>query len=310
MKSLLNNATLVVLNYNTPELTIGTVRHVAELKTGIHLIVLDNASTDDSWEKLNAAFEGESDVALCRSPKNGGYAKGNNLGLSLAEKLGGVEYVGIMNPDVVVGKDALYALVNVLKQDTTIGLVRTQVVYNGRKLNPNPCAWNKGGLLRWLIGVTMLGTLLRRLSRRLVGREVDLISYTDSKDLSEAINSVFAVQGCFFFGRLELMRAIGGFEERTFLYYEEDILAEKVCSRGLKNAVLGDFWIEHNHQEKEASLESARQRLFHMRCEFKLRCLYLREYVGYRSFLSQVLMSIWKFDYSIKRRLICILYRD
>lgn len=50
MKSLLNNATLVVLNYNTPELTIGAVRHVAELKAGIHLIVLDNASTDDSWE--------------------------------------------------------------------------------------------------------------------------------------------------------------------------------------------------------------------------------------------------------------------
>ena len=143
-------------------------------------------------------FEGESDVALFRSPKNGGYAKGNNLGLSLAEKLGGVEYVGIMNPDVVVGKDALYALVNVLKQDTTIGLVTTQVVYNGRKLNPNPCAWNKSGLLRWLIGVAMLWTLLRRLSRRLVGREVDLIGYTDSKDLSEAINSVFSVQGCFF----------------------------------------------------------------------------------------------------------------
>lgn len=200
MKSLLNNATLVVLNYNTPELTIGVVRHVAELKTGIHLIVVDNASTDDSWEKLNAAFEDESNVTLCRSPKNGGYAKGNNLGLSLAEKLGGVEYVGIMNPGVVVGKDALYALVNVLKQDTTIGLVTTQVVYDGRKLNPNPCAWNKSGLFRWLIGVTMLGTLLRRLSRRLVGREVDLIGHTDSKDLSEAINSVFAVQGCFFSG--------------------------------------------------------------------------------------------------------------
>lgn len=194
MKSALNNAALVILNYNTPELTIGAVRHVTELNTGIHLIVLDNASTDDSWKKLSATFEGESDVALCRSPKTGGYAKGNNLGLSLAEKLGGVEYVGIMNPGVVVGKDALYTLVNVLKQDTTIGLVTTQVVYNGRKLNPNPCAWNKSGLFRWLIGVTMLGMLLRRL----VGREVDLIGYTDSKDLSEAINSVFAVQGCFF----------------------------------------------------------------------------------------------------------------
>lgn len=106
------------------------------------------------------------------------------------------------------------------------------------------------------------------------------------------------------------MRTIGGFDERTFLYYEEDILAEKVCSRGLKNAVLRDFWIEHNHQVKEATLESARQRLFHMRCEFELRCLYLREYVGYGSFLSQVLMSIWKFDYSIRRRPICIVYRD
>lgn len=113
---------------------------------------------------------------------------------------------------------------------------------------------------------------------------MDLIGYTDSKDLSEAIHSVFAVQGCFFFGRLELMRAIGGFDERTFLYYEEDILAEKVRSRGLKNAVLWDFWIEHNHQVKEASLESARQRLFHMRCEFESRCLYLREYAKYRLF--------------------------
>ena len=85
MKPLLNNAALVVLNYNTPELTMGAVRHVVELKTGIRLIVVDNASTDDSWEKLNATFDGESDVTLCRSPKNGGYAKGNNLGLSLAE---------------------------------------------------------------------------------------------------------------------------------------------------------------------------------------------------------------------------------
>lgn len=310
MKSTLNNAALVILNYNTPELTIGAVRHVTELKTGIRLIVVDNASTDDFWKKLNATFEGESDVTRCRSPKNGGYAKGNNLGLSLAEKLGGIEYVGIMNPDVVVGKDALYALVNVLKQDKTIGLVTTQVVYSGRKLNPNPCAWGKGGMLRWLVGGTMLGTLLRRLSRRLVGREVDLIGYTNSKDLSEAVHSVFAVQGCFFFGRLELMRAIGGFDERTFLYYEEDILAEKVRSRGLKNAVLRDFWIEHNHQVKEASLESARQRLFHMRCEFESRCLYLREYAKYRHFLCQVLTLIWKFDFAVKKRLVQIVYRD
>lgn len=200
MKPLLNNVALVVLNYNTPELIIGAVRHVIELKIGTRLIVVDNASTDDSWEKLNAAFDSKSDVTLCRSPKNGGYAKGNNLGFSLAEKLGRIEYVGIMNPDVVVGKDTLYALVNVLKQDKTIGLVTTQVIYNGRKLNPNPCAWSKSGMVRWLIGMTILGTLLRRVSRRLVGKEVDLIGHTDSKDLSETINSVFAVQGCFFSG--------------------------------------------------------------------------------------------------------------
>lgn len=95
MKSTLNNAALVILNYNTPELTIGAVRHVTELNTGIRLIVVDNASTDDSWKKLNATFEGESDVALCRSPKNGGYVKGNNLGLSLAEKLAELSMSGL-----------------------------------------------------------------------------------------------------------------------------------------------------------------------------------------------------------------------
>ena len=310
MKKTLNEAALIIVNYNTAKLTIHSVRHILELNTGIRIIIVDNASTDGSGELLKREFENEADIFLLQSPKNGGYAKGNNLGIALAEKIGGIEYIGIMNPDVVAGKEALYALAEVLKKDRTIGLVTTQVIYNGRKLNPNPCAWSQSGLLRWLVGVTMLGTLLRRVSRRMTGREVDLIGYCKEKALSQAINPVFAVQGCFFFGRLALMQAIGGFDERTFLYYEEDILARKVSAIGLRNAVLRDFWIEHNHQEKDASLESARQRLFHMRCEYQSRCLYLREYAGYGPVVRVGIAILWEIDYAIKKRLVRILYRE
>ena len=310
MKPLLNNAALVVLNYNTPELTIGAVRHVIELKIGIRLIVVDNASTDDSWEKLNATFEGESDVTRCRSPKNGGYAKGNNLGLSLAEKLGGIEYVGIMNPDVVVGKDALYALVNVLKQDKSIGFATTQTIYNGKKTNSSTSAWKKGGLLRWLVDATLLGTLIRRAAKAILGIELDLKGCYKQADFAQAINTVFAVQGCFFFGRIETFSGIGAFDSRTFLYHEENILAEKIRDAGLSNVVLRDFWIQHNHGDKDKELQKRSKKLFHLRCMYESRCLYLKEYSGYGRFLSQVLMLIWKIDFAVKKSLIRLFYQD
>ncbi len=310
MKTNLNDTALIVLNYNTPQLTIHAVRHVLNLKTGVRVIIVDNDSTDDSDAQLKNEFEKEANVFLVKSLVNGGYAKGNNLGITFAKGLKDITFVGIMNPDVIIDKDALFALVDVLEKNEMIAFATTQTIYNGKETDPSQCAWKKGGLVRWLVGMMLVGTLLRRASSYLLGREWDFTRHYRPKEFSEAINPVFAVQGCLFFGRLSVFMRIMGFDERTFLYYEEDILGEKVKEIGLRNIVLRDYRIYHNHKGKDSLIAKRSEKLFHIKCEYESRCIYLNEYAGYGNVATTVISIVWKFDYLIKKRLVRFLYRD
>lgn len=310
MKKTLRDVALIVLNYNTPNMTICAVKHVLNLMTGIRIIIVDNASTDDSVRLLKNEFKNEDTVFLVQSKKNGGYAKGNNLGLAFAKTLGDVEIVGIMNPDVVIGKEALYALVDILKEDKTIGLATTQTIYNGKKTDPSQSSWKRGGIVRWIIDGTLFGTFLRRFSKHILRKEINLKGLYKVEEFDQKVKQVFAVQGCLFFSRFSVFNRISGFDERTFLYCEEDILGEKIRAIGLRNVVLSDYWIEHNHQEKEASLKNIGKKLFHMRCGYESRCLYLREYAGYGCFVTEGIALIWKVDFAIRKQLVMVLCRD
>ncbi|WP_203649325.1 glycosyltransferase [Secundilactobacillus yichangensis] len=89
----------LLLNYNVAKETIKLAKSLASLiDENDRIIIIDNKSTDDSVEFMQPIARAlHFDLIL--SPKNGGYASGNNLGISRAKKLG-AEYVFIMNPDI------------------------------------------------------------------------------------------------------------------------------------------------------------------------------------------------------------------
>ena len=120
---------------------------------------------------------------------------------------------------------------------------------------------------------------------------------------------VYAVQGCRFFSRLENWKKIGGFDERTFLYWEEDILAEKVLHAGFHNAVVRDAWIRHNHQEKDKSMQRQGERFFHNQSGFDSRMVFLREYSHYGWGLRTVLELLWRVDLTLRKLLIPLFLR-
>jgi GT2 family glycosyltransferase len=62
------------------------------------IIVIDNASSDDSCEMMKTKFP---NIKLIENKDNLGFPKGNNIGVAQAKG----EYICILNPDTVVAED-------------------------------------------------------------------------------------------------------------------------------------------------------------------------------------------------------------
>lgn len=84
----------VILNYNDAETTEKLVKQIADYNVLHQIIVVDNASTDDSLErlkKLEADQPGR--LHVLSADHNGGYGSGNNLGVRYAAGQGGATHV-------------------------------------------------------------------------------------------------------------------------------------------------------------------------------------------------------------------------
>lgn len=87
---------IIILNYNAGDLLVDCVASIQ--KSGyrnFEIIVVDNASKDDSHKKCKERFP---EIRLIENPRNLGYCEGNNVGLRAA--MG--KFVVVLNPDTIV----------------------------------------------------------------------------------------------------------------------------------------------------------------------------------------------------------------
>lgn len=120
--------TVVVVNYGTPRLTVDCVRSVLE-STGCspHVVVVDNASPDDSVEQLQATFADDDRVTIITRASNDGYTGGNNAGVAIARKTG-APYAFLLNSDATVDPRCLETLVADAEADSSIALVNPRIL--------------------------------------------------------------------------------------------------------------------------------------------------------------------------------------
>lgn len=118
---------VIILNYRTADLVIECLASfVPELPTwpGLEAVVVDNASGDGSDERIERALaeRGWSGWArLVRSPDNGGFAAGNNLGIRSAA----ADVYWLLNSDTLLLPGALAELRRALRARPDAGLIST-----------------------------------------------------------------------------------------------------------------------------------------------------------------------------------------
>ena len=113
---------LIILSWNTNNLLRDCLRSV-DSKDVFEIIVVDNNSTDGSWEMVEKEFP---KVKLIKNKKNLGFAKGNNQGIRVA----GGDLVMLLNSDTVVQKGAIEKLVDFYEEQKDKNLALSPLLLN------------------------------------------------------------------------------------------------------------------------------------------------------------------------------------
>ena len=132
---------VVVVSWNTCRLTLDCVRSLESSRKSLstEMIVVDNASSDDTVEQLRRQFP---HVNVIENRENLGFARGNNIGLKICTG----KYVALINSDVVVPQGCLEKMVLFMEESAGIGLLGPKMILRdgsiGRSVYASPTVWN------------------------------------------------------------------------------------------------------------------------------------------------------------------------
>lgn len=248
----------LILNYKTYQETIKLTEKLCE--EGLddkYVLIVDNASPNNSYEMLVKQLGGQKNVEVIASPENGGFAKGNNSGLRYAKKYN-PQYVCIINNDVMFSMATIDHLCEWYEKLPSVAFIAP------RQLLPG----GKEALFRNM-DVPTIWTDLSQYN--IFGK---LHYYTENTDI-KGVHETGIIPGAFTFTSYSRFEELGFFDEDTFLFCEERFIAKKAQLAGLKSyIILGETYL-HEHSatiKNEASLKKQRKMIL------EGHCLYHKKY--------------------------------
>lgn len=220
----------VILNFNSWSLTKKLALKVAAFSSIDKVVVVDNMSTNDSYEHLLEIQSSKIDVF--QSERNGGYSYGNNLGVKRCKDLG-MDIVFISNPDVDVEEESIIKITEGF-QDTNYSML-SGVEYDIKGELSEPPLWNMMDFGDDLLDCFFIA---RKLLKKKKGYKLN-----EALDIQPAE----MIKGSFFAVRTDAFIECGGFDEHVFLFCEERILSRKFKESNKGIGIVTKAKYQHNH---------------------------------------------------------------
>ena len=222
---------IIVVNFNTRDRTIECLDSVsAQRIPGVSVILVDNGSSDGSVEAIAAAHPA---VTIVDIGENVGFARGVNRGVSASE----ADFVLLLNPDASVFPGSLEALLAFAERHPEHGLYGGRTLREDGSLDPSSC-WGAPTLWSLTSFATGLSTFFKR------SRIFDPESLgTWQRD---TVREVPVITGCLLLARRADWDAIGGMDERFFLYGEDAEFSARARSLGFRPVIVPDAVIQHD----------------------------------------------------------------
>lgn len=262
---------IVVVSYRSDELTVRFVREeLAKITVPYQVVVVANGYDAAQAERLADRIP----EAVVLPAENRGFAAGNNLGVRWLEEHVHPTHILLSNNDIrFVSDRVVETLVETAIANPEAGAIGPEIVGpKGNRQGPEPymTLWDR---YVWMYLCTPFLSAEKKRKRFSL----------DYPSLAEA-GFHYKLSGAFLLVDAEAFRQVGGLDERTFLYGEENILSERLSGIGRKMYFDPSVTVLHEHEKTIGRLHGERERAM---MQFDSMACYYRNYKG----ISK--LSVW-----------------
>jgi GT2 family glycosyltransferase len=216
-----------IVNWNRADLLEACLRSVVATSSSVayEAIVVDNGSTDDSVTMVRTQFP---QVRLIINRENRGFGRAHNQAISVSRG----RYILLLNNDATVGSDTIPTLVDFMDQNPGAGICTCQCYRTTPSREPVHTAFPRFPSLSRAV-LWNLWVLLRPPLGRDNCRFIAPIKRCLEEGLPPTIvGSAAWVVGALLMLRRDMLRTVGMFDERFFLFFEEIDLCRRALAGG------------------------------------------------------------------------------
>ena len=247
--------TASIVTYNTPTTDLEKIiKCFQKIKLNFKLWISDNSETDalrSFFEKIN-----DDRIEYIFNNANKGFGEGHNR---IIKKVAGdpklSEFHLAINADIYFKENTIEKIVEYMKEHEEIGQIGPKITDLEGKFSYT---------------CRLFPTPMNLIFRRFLPfkKIVDKMDYDYEMRWAnfEEIMEVPILSGCFVFSRTAVLKEIGGFDKRYFMYMEDYDLCRQI---GQKYKVIYYPEVEIFHEHGKASYKSKKLMMFHIKSAIK-----------------------------------------
>jgi GT2 family glycosyltransferase len=203
----------IVLYQNDIKMLKESIDSFLNTKLHVKLFLVDNSPKDDLEILVT-----DSRIQYIHNPINPGFGASHNVAIEKAFELGS-DYHLVLNPDIYFENGTLEKLCSFMDSNLNVGHVMPKVTYpNGEfqylcKTNPTLFDLFARGFMPSFI-------------KKIFHKRMEKYEYKN-KDYNKIIYDIPYLSGCFMFLRTDVLKQVGFFDDRIFMYLEDADLTRR-----------------------------------------------------------------------------------
>lgn len=274
---------VIIVSYRSDDLTVRFVREeLSRISLPYAVVVVDNGATQAEADALASRLPGVAVLAA----ENRGFAAGNNMGVRYLTERVHPEYILLTNNDISLSEGVVEELEKTLKAHPEAGIAGPEVVgLDGRRQGP----YSYLGLWDRYVWMYLMTPFLPREAKR----RRFVLSYPEEAQAGPH----YALTGSFLLADSAVYASVGGMDEATFLYAEENILSDRLSAVGKCFWFCPSVQVVHQHGRTIGSRYDARERAM---LQFESMAYYYRRYRNVSKF--SVALARWIFKAILRVR--------
>lgn len=263
---------IIIISYNTAQITLNCINSIlksVDNQINYEIIVIDNASTDNSVKELENYALRPTSYTLIKNSKNLGFAKANNQGVKEAKG----KYILFLNSDVEVKRINFKKLLNYLDKNQKVGVLTVKVNLPNGEIDP---ASHRGFPTIWRSFCYFSG-LEKLLGKIPLFKEFFGSYHLLNNDFAK-IHEIDSPSGAFFLTRKELFQQINGFDGDFFMYGEDLDLAYRIKEKNFKIIYYPNYIVTHLKYQSGLQKDEATNRSIKKHFYEAMKIFYKKHY--------------------------------